>query len=112
MQSVVVLLAIVGALALAHRLVRSVARFLLSFADTASATGMAEVSQRRGDLTAMAERRSAERVARRRQRRDLVVVLGWFGWLLLPPLIGLALPLYAAAAPVWLFPRTPIRSGA
>jgi len=109
MQSVVILLAIVGALALVHRLIRSVARFLLASADAASATGMAEVSQRRGDLTSMAERRTAERAARGRQWRDFAIVLGWSGWLLVPPLVGMTLPLYAAAAPVWLLPRIPVR---
>lgn len=112
MQTAVFLLAIAGALAVVYRLVRALARLVLSFAEVTSASGLAEVSARRGDLTAMAEQRVHERLARRRQWGDLLYVLLWLGWLLLPPLISLAQPFYAAAAPLWLLPYRRVRGRA
>jgi cobalamin synthase len=111
-QTVFLVLAVVGAFGLVHRLLRAVARLVLAVAEVTAASGMAEVSARRGDLTALAERRSSQRVARQRQWKDLLFVAGWLAWLIVPPLVGLAQPLYAAAAPLWFLPRAPVRAPA
>jgi cobalamin synthase len=111
-QIVVVVLAVLGALALAYRLLRSVARLVLAFAEVTAASGIAEISARRGDLTALAEQQASERAARRRQWKDLLYILLWLAWLLVPPMTSLAQPFYVAAAALWLLPQRPIRFSA
>jgi ribose/xylose/arabinose/galactoside ABC-type transport system permease subunit len=108
-ESVVLLLAVVGAVALVYRAVRAIARLVVSLAESTAASGMAEVSARRGDVTAMEENRATERAARRRQWRDVLAVGLWVGWLLLPPMAGWAAVPYAAAAVLWLLPHSPVR---
>jgi len=108
-QTAVFFLAVLGILGLAVRLVRSIARLVLSFAEVTAASGLAEVSARRGDLTTLDEQRAIERAARQRQWSDLLFIVLWLGWLFVPPLVSLAQPLYAAAAPLWFLPRRPIR---
>jgi hypothetical protein len=103
------LLAMAGAVALAYRALRSFARLVLSLAESTAASGMAEVSARRGDLSALEENRATERAARRRQWRDVLATGLWLAWLLVPPMVGWAALLYAAAAPLWFLPHSPIR---
>lgn len=110
MSVVLQLLATAGAAALVYRLLRSLARAGLSTAELTAASGMAEVSARRGDLTSLAERREAERAARRQQRRDVVVGFGWLLCLTIPIFTPWAQALYAAASPLWLLPHRPVRT--
>jgi hypothetical protein len=106
---ILLLLAIIGAVALVYRAFRSIARLGVSLAESTAASGLAEVSARRGDLTALEENRSTQRAARRRQRGDVLATALWLAWLLVPPWLGWAAPFYAAAAPLWFLPYSPIR---
>jgi polyferredoxin len=108
-QTVVVVLAAAGVLAVVYRLLRALARFVLAFAEVTAASGMAEISARRGDLTTLAERQATERTARQRQWKDLLYIALWLAWLLVPPLTAWPLALYAAAVPLWLLPYRPVR---
>lgn len=110
MQIVIVVLAVLGALAVAYRLLRSIARFVLAYAEVTAATGLAELSARRGDLTALAEQRATQRSARQRQWTDVLFVALWLAWLVGPPLTAWTQPLYAAAAPLWFLPYRSIRT--
>lgn len=101
MQTLIVLLAIGGAAAILRALARTALRLGLRAAEETAAAGMADVSARRGDLTALAERREAALEARRHRRRDLVLSLLWLLWLVVPLLIGWAPEAYALAAPLW-----------
>jgi hypothetical protein len=109
-QIVLVVLAVLGVAALVYRLIRCVARLVLAYAEVTAATGIAENSARRGDLTSLAEHQANERAARRRQWENLRFVALWLVWLLVPPTISLTQPLYAAAAALWLLPYRPVRS--
>jgi hypothetical protein len=102
-------LALLGAAVLALRLFRAAARVVLSAAEVATSAGLAEASARRGDLTALAESRAAERVARASQRRHGLIALVWLLWLVVPLVAGGALEMYAIAAPLWLLPSRPVR---
>jgi hypothetical protein len=108
-EGIIAILAVAGGTALVVRLVRSVLRLLLAAADVTAASGLAEVSARRGDLTAMAERRAAENRARRARIRSTVWALGWLAALVVPTVAGVAPAVYAIASVLWLLPRQPIR---
>lgn len=101
MQIFVVLLAIGGAAAILRGLARTALRLGLRAAEETAAAGMADVSARRGDLTALAERREAALEARRHRRRDLVLSLFWLLWLVLPLFLGWAPEAYALGVPLW-----------
>lgn len=100
--TLLVLVAVVGALGIARALVRTLVRLGLRAAEATTAAGLAEVSARRGDLTGLAERNEVARMARRRRARDLGLVAFWLAWLLVPPILGYAAYGYALAAPLWL----------
>lgn len=108
--SLLVLLAILGAAALAGRVLRTLLRLALRAAEETAASGLAEVSERRGDLTAMTERRAQLQAARARRRRELWALAIWLLWLVLPPILGWLPEGYAAAALLWLVrPLSPSR---
>ncbi len=102
-------LALAGALALLSRIVRSGARLALSASEAAAASGLAEVSARRGDLTAMTERRIAEKKARTHRRMGALELAFWIAWLVIPLIVGWAEVAFALAAPLWLLPKAPLR---
>lgn len=102
MRALVVVLAVVGVVAILRGLARTLLRLALRAAEEAAASGMADMSARRGDLTGLAERNEVVRAARQRRRTDLALTVGWVVWLVVPPLAGWALPAYALAAPLWL----------
>lgn len=101
MQTLILVLAIAGAAAILRGLARTALRLGLRAAEETAAAGLADVSARRGDLTALAERQEAAREARRHRRRDLLLSLLWLSWLIVPPLVGWTAPAYALAAPLW-----------
>jgi hypothetical protein len=101
-QTLVLLLAVLGVVAILRALARTALRLGLRAAEATSASGMAEVSARRGDITGLSERQQAAREARRHRRRDLVLSFLWLLWLILPAFIGWAPQAYALAAPLWL----------
>jgi F0F1-type ATP synthase membrane subunit c/vacuolar-type H+-ATPase subunit K len=109
LQTIVLVLAVLGAIALGYRLLRALARFGAAFAEGTAASGIAEISARRGDLTTLAEQQATQRAARQRQRVDLLFITLWLAWLFLPPMTVWTGPLYAAAAPLWFLPYRPIR---
>jgi hypothetical protein len=102
METLVVILAIVGAVAILRGFARTALRLGIRAAEETAASGMAEVSARRGDLTGFAERQEAARAARRERRRDLLLSLLWLLWLAVPPMLGWVPQAYALAAPLWL----------
>lgn len=110
MQTLILLLAIAGALAIVRGLGRTLLRLGLRAAEETTASGMAEVSARRGDITGLSERRQVAQAARRERRRDLAQVILWLAWLAIPPIAGWVPEAYALAAPLWLV--APPRVGA
>lgn len=101
--------AVLGVAALLFRLVGSVLRLVLAVAESTAAEGLADVSARRGDLTQLAERREQARSLARRRRSELGRTLFWASLLLVPPSLGWAREVYAAAVLLWLLPRLPLR---
>lgn len=101
MDLILVPLAIVGAVAILRNLLRTLVRLGIRAAEATSASGLAEVSARRGDLTVLAERRAVLREARQRRAGDLVRTLLWLGWLTLPLFLGWVVPAYLIALPLW-----------
>jgi hypothetical protein len=108
-QTVVLVLAVLGGVALGYRLLRRLVGFGLAFAEATAASQLAEISARRGDLTTLAERQANEQVARRRQWTDIAFAVLYLLWLIVPLFTEWTQPLYAAASPLWLLPRRPIR---
>ena len=99
---IVGLLSFAGGTALLLLLIRGALRYALDSAEVIASAGLAEVSARRGDLTGMTERRSAEQAARRARQGTLLLALLWLTWLTAPLLLGWAREAYAAAAPLWM----------
>jgi hypothetical protein len=103
------ILALLGGAMLFLRLTAAVLRLGLALAEVAAASGVAEIGARRGDLTALADARRDHRTARRAALGHALVALLWLVALLLPPLIGWTLHVYAAASVLWLLPRPATR---
>lgn len=103
------LLALIGLAALVYRLGRSLLRLGLAAAEAGAVGGMMRVSVRQGDLTGMAERQALVAAVRRNRILALLTAALWAVLLVAPPLAGIARPVYAAAALVWLLPRRPLR---
>ncbi len=109
MASLALFLAALGIGALVLRLGRSAMRLALRVAEVTAAKGLVEISLRRGDLTGLAERRTAERSARRSRGREAAVAGLWVLWLLIPLFTPWVLEAYAVAAPLWLIPGATAR---
>jgi hypothetical protein len=103
-----VVLAIAGGFALVHRLVRALLRLGLAAAQRSAMSGYAELSARRGDLTALEERRDVLHRVNALRRRQLLASGAWVFLLVLPLVLGHALYAYAAASALWLLPRRPL----
>jgi hypothetical protein len=108
-MAAVLLLAAVGGAALVTRLGRALLRVALRAAEVTAAKGLVEISMRRGDLTGLAERRVAERSARRSRRRELATGALWAVWTVAPLFTPWTLEAYAVAAPLWLLPGASLR---
>jgi hypothetical protein len=106
---VLLLLAVLGIAALVVRLSRAALRLGLNAAEATAASGLADVSQRRGDITGFLERRASGETLRRARRRNLAAVLFYVLLLVVPLFTGVAREAYAAAALIWLLPRRPVR---
>jgi len=106
---VLFLLAVLGFVALALRLGRELVRVALNAAESTHATGLAEVSERRGDITGLMERRAAADALRRDRRRGWAGVILFFLLLAIPPFAGLAREVYAACALLWFVPARRLR---
>lgn len=108
---VLLLLAVLGFAAVLGRLARAALRLGLNAAEATAATGLAEVSQRRGDVTGFLERQASTAVLRRARRRNLAAVAGYGLLLAVPLFAGVAREVYAASALLWLLPRRSVRAG-
>lgn len=112
---VLLVLAVLGFLALAGRLGRALVRLALNAAESTAATGLAEVSERRGDITGMMETRNAAQTLRRNRRITLLIVAACVLVMAIPPFAGVAREVYAACALLWFVPsrriRVPVRMG-
>jgi hypothetical protein len=106
---VLLLLAVLGVLALVTRLGRAMLRLGLNAAEATAASGLAEVSERRGDVTGFLERRASGQSLRRARRRNLAATLAYAALIAIPPFTGVAREVFAAAALLWLAPRRPVR---
>ncbi len=106
---ILLLLAVLGVVALVARLGRAALRLGLNAAEATAASGLAEVSQRRGDITGYLEGRASTETLRRARRRNLGAVLGYGLLLVVPLFTDAASEVYAAASLLWLLPRRPVR---
>ena len=106
---VLFLLAVFGFMALALRLGRELVRLALNAAESTHATGLAEVSERRGDITGLMERRAAADTLRRNRLRTWLQVVGLLLLLVIPPFFGLGREVYAASALLWFVPARKLR---
>jgi hypothetical protein len=106
---VLLLLAVFGFLALAGRLGRALVRLALNAAESTAASGLAEINERRGDITAMMETRNAAQTLRRSRRITLLTVVGCALLMLVPPFLDVAREVYAACALLWFVPAQRIR---
>ena len=106
---VLLLLAVLGFLALVARMGRALLRLGLNAAEATAASGLAEVSERRGDITGFMERRQSGEALRRARRRNLAALLAYALLIFIPPFTGFAREIYAAGALLWLVPRRPVR---
>jgi hypothetical protein len=103
-------LAVLGGFAIVFHLLRSLFRLGLATAEKTALDGMAEISARRGDLTAMAEQRQHVRRLARSRRLDGASTLVLGALLIVPPMAGFTQLAYAAGALLWLLPRRPLRA--
>lgn len=103
------LLAVFGFLALLRRLGGSLLRLGLHAAEGTAAAGLAEVHERRGDVTGFLERRADARVLRRARRRTAAVAAASALLLAVPLFAGLAREVWAACSLLWLLPSPPLR---
>jgi hypothetical protein len=100
------LLAIIGAAALVYRSIGGIFRSVLRASQETAASGMAEVSASRGDVTSMLERKRLAESARRDRRRHSLLTLAWILWFTLPLIFGGARIAFALAAVLWLLPTS------
>lgn len=107
---VLFLLAVLGVVAVLLRLGRELVRLALNAAESTHATGLAEISERRGDITGLMERRAAAGTLRRDRRLALAQVAIFLLLLVVPPLAGLAREVYAACALLWFVPARKLRA--
>jgi hypothetical protein len=114
-DALLAVLAVLGALALLARLAVALLFLGVRAVESTAAAGLAEVSERRGDVTGFLERRDSASVLRRARRRAALGALAWALLLAVPPMAGVAREVYAAAALLWLLPRPqvtlPVRRG-
>jgi hypothetical protein len=106
---VLLLLAVFGFLALVLRLGRELVRLALNAAESTAATGLAEVSERRGDITGLMERQAAAQSLRRARRRTIAEVAFLFLLIAIPPFTEFTREVYAACALLWFIPARRLR---
>ena len=109
---VLLVLAVFGFLALLRRLGGSLLRLGLHAAEGTAAAGLAEVSERRGDITGFMERRADAQTLRRARRRTGAAAAACALLLAVPLFAGVAREVWAACSLLWLLPGRPLRSAA
>jgi hypothetical protein len=105
MSVVVLVLAIVGALAVAQRAVATAASALRLRVEAFLAAEVAATRRQRGDLTGMEEARVGVRDARRAARYRGGRAAGWLLLLIAPVATPWTGPIYAAYGVLWLLLR-------
>jgi hypothetical protein len=105
---ILLVLAGAGFVAVVTRLGRSALRLGLNAAETSATSGLAEVSQRRGDITGFLERQATARSLRRGRRAAAVLTAGYLLLLAVPLFAGVTLEVYAACSLLWFLPRRPL----
>jgi hypothetical protein len=100
------LLALVGAAALIYRSIGGIFRLALRASQETAASGMAEVSASRGDVTGMLERQRLAESARRDRWRHSILTIAWILWFTLPMILGGARLAYALASVLWILPTS------
>lgn len=103
------MLAVAGCLALLVRSGRALLRLGLNAAEAQAVSGLADVSERRGDLTGLMESRSMTAVLRSARRKNLATTAMYALLLVGAPLAGFGREVYAAAALLWFLPTRPVR---
>jgi hypothetical protein len=106
---VLLILAVFGFLALLRRLGGSLLRLGLHAAEGSAATGLAEVSERRGDITGFMERRASAQSLRRARRLTTATLAVYVLLLAVPLFAGLAREVWAACSLLWFLPARPLR---
>lgn len=109
LETLVGVLALLGAVALFVRLVRTGMRIMMHAAEAAAASGRAVAGARRGDVTAMIDgRATVDRERRAIYRYGLLgtLLLLWFA---VPLAFGFTAVAWALAALLWLLPSAPSR---
>ena len=106
---VLLILAVFGFLALLRRLGGSLLRLGLHAAEGTAAAGLAEVSERRGDITAFMERRADAQNLRRARRRAGATAAACVLLLAVPLFAGVARDVWAACSLLWFLPSRPLR---
>lgn len=105
MQIVIVLLAVLGFLAVAGRLLRALLLALGTGVESFLAREVTEVNARRGDLTALQEAEARHAIARRARFGAIARVGLWTALLAVPPFTQWTALLYACYSPLWLLTR-------
>jgi hypothetical protein len=108
LTAILVVMAVAGCFAILHRLLRTLLRLGMAAAQATALGGYAELSARRGDLTALDERQNTLQRVRGLRRRQVLAAGGWVCLLAIPPALGVTLYAYAASALLWLAPRPPL----
>lgn len=111
MEALVLLLAVLGAAALVYRSLGGIFRLAVRASQETAASGLAELSATRGDVTAMVERKRAAEHARRDRRVHTLLTGVWVVWLVAPLLIGNPRIPFAIASLLWLLPTAGRRRG-
>lgn len=106
---ILLLLAALGLLALLVRMGRAALRLGLNAAEATAASGLADISERRGDITGFLERRASTQSLRRKRWINAAALAGYAALLIIPPFFDIAREVYAAAAVLWLLPRATVR---
>jgi hypothetical protein len=103
MRAFLTLLSILGVLAVALRLGRSLLRAIGRSAEGVAAGQAVDARAQRGDLTGMAEATEWRRLAARRRWRALTTSGMWAALLVGPAYTSWTLPIYAAYALLWVW---------
>lgn len=111
MQTPLTVLAVLGIGALLWQLLRTLLDLGRRGVEAFLADQSADVRARRGDLTGLAESEAQAHKARRGRWRSGLRLTLLLVLLLVPPLTGLSLEIYAACSALWLLGATRERTG-
>lgn len=103
------MLAVAGCVALLVRSGRALLRVGLNAAEAQAVSGLADVSERRGDLTGLMESRSTAAALRSARRKNLATAAMYVLLLVGAPLAGFGREVYATCALLWFLPTRPVR---